>query len=29
MADQTLYERIGEENILRLVDDFYEGEVMT
>lgn len=25
MADQTLYERIGEENILRLVDDFYEG----
>lgn len=24
MADQTLYERIGEENILRLVDDFYE-----
>jgi hemoglobin len=25
MADQTLYERIGEENILELVHDFYEG----
>ena len=26
MADkQTLYERIGEENILQLVDDFYAG----
>lgn len=25
MSDQTLYERIGEENILQLVDDFYEG----
>ncbi len=25
MADSTLYERIGEENILQLVDDFYEG----
>ena len=25
MADQTLYGRIGQENILRLVDDFYEG----
>jgi len=22
---QTLYERIGEENILQLVDDFYKG----
>ena len=25
MAEQTLYDRIGEDNILQLVDDFYEG----
>lgn len=25
MEGQTLYDRIGEEHILQLVDDFYEG----
>ena len=25
MVAQTLYDRIGEDNILQLVDDFYEG----
>lgn len=25
MAAQTLYDRIGEDNILQLVDDFYHG----
>ena len=25
METQTLYERIGEDHILQLVDDFYEG----
>lgn len=25
MEQETLYDRIGEENILQLVDDFYEG----